>query len=262
MRQIAPVLNTEMTKVLKSKILPASILFFIFMGFIMGLLMFLSRHPEIAGKSAIMGTKVSMIGNATWPSYMNLLIQIGLAVGSIGCGIVTIWVFGREFSDRVIKDLLVLPVHRYYFVISKYLVIIVWSLLLYVVLLITGIIAGIVVNLDLWSVAIILENARKYFISGLLTILLCSFTGMITSMSRGYLLPITFVILTMMLTQLVMIAVPGLSQFFPWAVPALVSGVAGPVSPHPGTAGITIFAFTVLACFAGSITWWRYADQK
>ncbi len=262
MRQLAPVLETEMTKVLKSKILPASILFFIFMGFMMGLLMFLSKHPEIAGKSAIMGTKVSMIGNTTWPSYMNLLIQIGLTVGCIGSGIVTIWVFGREFSDRVVKDLLVLPVHRYLYVISKYLVIITWSLILYLILLITGIIAGMIVSLDFWSVDVILENARIYFISGLLTIALCTFAGLITSMSRGYLLPITFVILTMMLTQFVMIAIPGISPFFPWAIPALYSHVAGPLAPPPGLTGYIVLFITSISCLAGTIAWWRYADQR
>ena len=262
MKHLAPVLYTEMTKALRSKVLPASVFFFIFLGIMMGLLMFLSRHPEIAGKSAIMGTKVSMIGNATWPSFMNLLIQMGLTVGAIGCGIVTIWVFGREFSDRVIKDLLVLPVHRYFFVISKYLVVIAWSLLLYLILLVTGVIGGVVLNLDLWSVEVILENSRIYFLSGLLTILLCTFTGLITSMSRGYLLPITFVILTMMLTQFVMIAVPGFSPFFPWAIPALYSHVAGPLAPLPGFTGYLVLFFTSFFCFACTVAWWRYADQK
>lgn len=262
MKQFHATLKTEMTKALKSRMLLVSILFFSFIGMMMGLLVFLSRHPEIAGKSAVMGTKVSMIGEATWPSYLNLLIQMVLTVGSIGCGIVTIWIFGREFSDKVIKDLLVLPVSRYYFVISKYIVVLLWSLILILVMFATGIITGLAIHLEDYSTALIIGNLRVYMVSGILTILLCTIIGLITSMSRSYLLPVAIVILTLIITQFVFIGASGISPYFPWAVPGLFSRVAGAEAPVPGFSGYAILLLTSAFGFAGTIAWWRFSDQK
>lgn len=262
MKALRATFKTEVTKALKSRMLSASILFFIFIGLMMGLLVFLAKHPEIAGKSAVMGAKASMIGATTWPAYLNLLIQMVLTVGSIGCGIVTIWIFGREFSDRVVKDLLVLPVNRSYFVVSKYLVAIIWSLLLIILLFASGVIAGILVHLEYWSISVILENAIVYLTSGFLTVILCSFTGLITSVSRGYLLPVAITILTLILTQFIFIGLPEYAPYFPWAVPGLYSRVAGTMAPLPGLPGYLIFAITCALCYAGTIAWWRFADQK
>jgi ABC-2 type transport system permease protein len=167
-----------------------SMLLFIFLGLMIGLLMLISKHPEIAGKSVVINTKASLIGKADWPTYLNLLIQMVLTIGSIGSGIVTIWVFGREYTDRVIKDLLALPVSRKVFVLSKFIIIVVWSILLLLLLFLTALIAGVLADLDSWSPALISNYFILYIVSAFLTVLLSSPVALITCLSRGYLLRI------------------------------------------------------------------------
>jgi ABC-2 type transport system permease protein len=262
MKGFYPALRTEIMKVGKSKILWISILFFVFLGMMIGLLMFLSKHPDIAGKSSILGTKASVFGTPYWPAYLNLLVQMALSVGSIGSGIVAIWIFGREYSDNVIKDLLALPVSRYSFVVSKFIIILAWSIILVLVLFIAGIVMGFVVGLENWSWQIMRAVFINYFFSSLLTILLCTPFALIACMSRGYLLPVAFVILTLIVTQFVFVGIPGLIPWFPWAIPALFSGVAGRSASNTGLVSLLVLLITSFAGFAGTAEWWNLADQK
>ena len=255
-------LSTELLKARRSKMLWISMLLFVFMGLMIGLLMLISKHPEIAGKSVVMNTKASLIGKADWPTYLNLLIQMVLTIGSIGCGIVAIWVFGREYTDRVVKDLLALPVSRHIFVLSKFIVIVIWSMLLLLLLLITALIAGLLVNLESWSPAGMGNFFILYIVSSFLTVLLCTPVALIACLSRGYLLAVAFVVMTLIMTQFVYAAIPSIILYFPWAIPALYSGVAGKDLPHPGFPSYSILVITSVAGFLGTVAWWRYADQR
>ena len=52
------------------------------------------------------------------PAYLTLVSQI-VAVGGMLFGMILIWLFGREFSDRTAKDLLALPTSRAAVVLAK-----------------------------------------------------------------------------------------------------------------------------------------------
>lgn len=252
----------EILKVRRTKIFPVSIYFFIFIGIMMGMLMFLSMHPEIANRSSTVNMKTSLLGGSDWNSFFGLLIQIILTVGVIGSGIVTSWVFGREFSDRTLKDLLALPVSRSAIVISKMLILVAWSILLAIIVLAAAIITGLLVQIPGWNAGALFPFLKMYFFCSILNTLLITPVAFVASAGRGYLLPISFVIVIMILTQLMFVGLPGLSCWFPWALPALHSGVAGEAVPSPGFFSYFLYGITVLAGLYGTIAWWRFADHK
>jgi len=254
-------LNTEFMKARKSKMFWITLIFFAFIAIMLGFLMLVAKHPEIAGNSAVLTTKASFINKADWPTYFNLLLQMVLTLGNIGPAIVTIWVFGREYSDRVIKDLLALPVSRSNIVFSKFIIVFFWSVLLLFLLFVFGMVTGLVIQLDGWNRELVLHNTLVYTISSLLTIILFPVVTLITCMSRGYLLPVGFTLLIMIVTQFVFLGLPAITPYFPWAIPGLSSGVAGPLSPEPKLISYLILGFTSLLGVAGTAGWWRYADQ-
>ena len=254
-------LYCELLKIRRSKVFLATIVFFVFISMMMGFLMLVAKHPEVAENSAILSTKASLIGTADWPSYFSLVLQLGLVLGVIGPGIVTVWVFGREYSDRVIKDILVLPVSRFKILSAKFVLVFLWSLLLLTVLYLTCIVSGFFVGLDGWEGNLFRLNFIAFFESALLMNLLVTPVALLTCVSRGYLLPFGFLILIMILTQFVFVGLEGLTPYFPWAIPALITGVAGPDSPHADIFSYSILALTTLAGFLGSAVWWRYADH-
>ena len=261
MRGFLAAFYTEGLKAGKSKMLFATVLFFIFIDIMMGLLIYIAKHPELPGISALMGAKASAIGAADWPAYYVLLTEIVLMIGVIGFGMVASWVFGREYTDRTAKDLLALPVSRTAVVVSKTMVVIIWSALLSLVLFGVGLLIGKAVNLPGWSGAGARHAFTGFIISALLTMLLTTPVAFIASVSRGYLLPLGFVILMVIMTNLMFSGIPGLAPFFPWAVPALSSNALGHDLPRAGAASYFILGFTSLAGLSGTVLWLRFADQ-
>jgi len=261
MKNIFPAVWAEGLKCYRSKILWITILAFIFIPCMMGVLMFVVKNPEFAGKLGLIGTKSAMIrfGNADWQTYLGLLNQIIAGAGLLGFAFVTSWVFGREYSDRTLKDLLALPVSRSSLVIAKFVFVAMWCALLSVIFFTSGLIVGGSVQLSGWSGEIVFQNAYLFMVTALLTILLCSPVAFVAGYGRGYLAPVGFAILTLVLAQFT--GLVGLAPYYPWGIPILFSTAAGAESIPLGMMSYGILFLTSILGFAGTLAWWRYADQ-
>jgi ABC-type transport system involved in multi-copper enzyme maturation permease subunit len=261
MKSIFATLWAEMLKIRKSGVFWLSFVFFAFITLMMGLLMFIQMHPEITDKLGIIGTKASLLrfGVPGWNSYFALLNQGIAAIGLIGYGFVTSWVFGREYSDRTVKDILALPISRSYIVFSKFIVIFIWCVLLTLVFFIFAIISGKIAGLPGWSEQVVFTFTRTYTAVSLLTILLCTPVAFFACVSRGYLLPFAFIILTMMLANFT--GIVGLGPYFPWSIPGLLT-VPSNEDFHLSSTSYLILFITSTLGYAGTLAWWRFSDQK
>jgi ABC-2 type transport system permease protein len=262
MKSLMAALVTEYMKLHRSKIFWITILIFLFIPFMMGLLFFVQKYPEISGKLGMIGTKASMLrlGKANWPNYLGLLTQGIAAIGLMGFGFVTSWIFGLEYSDRTIKDILALPVSRSFIVISKFIIITIWCGLLTFVFFVFGLIVGQLIDIPGWSYEFVLQSASKFTIVSLLTILLCTPVAFFASYGRGYLLPMGFVILTLIIANFT--GLVGLGPYFPWAIPGIYSAPSDTEGMQLVFSSYIILVFTSVLGFVGTITWWRFADQK
>ena len=252
----------ESLKIRRSRMLWATILFFILVSSMMSLIMFVQIHPEISAKLGMIGDKAQMLrfGEPNWQNYFRLLIEGMAGVGLVGTGFVTSWIFGREFSDHTVKDILALPVSRVYIVLAKFIMVVVWSVILSVIYFISGFGFGLLVDLPGFSVELISMNGFIYFITSVLLILLCTPVAFLASYSRGYIFPIGFVILTMILANFS--GLVGLGPYFPWAVPGLYGMASGSENMQLNVVSYIILFGTCLAGLFGTIALWRYADQK
>jgi ABC-2 type transport system permease protein len=252
----------EAIKIRRSRIFWLSILFFAFIPCMMGLLMFVQKYPELASRLGMIGTKSSMIrfGEPDWANYLKLITESIAAIGLIGYGFIISWTFGREFSDRTVKDTMALPVSRSEIVMSKFIATAIWSVLLSLIFLISAIIFGRIIRLSDWSNEVVIRNIGRFAITSLLTLLLSSPVAFLASFSRGYLIPLGFIILTLLMANFT--GLVGLGPYFPWAIPGIfsTSGVTEGVHLYPASY-IVLFS-TFLAGLAGTLTWWIFADQK
>ena len=102
------------------------------------------------------------------------------------------------------------------------------------------------------------EAVRNIVAAALLTIALQPVTGLLASIGRGYIAGLAWAVLAIAVAQV--LAVLGLGAAFPWAVPALVSGAAGPDAVVP-PASIALVLLDGAAGLALAVAWWRRADH-
>ncbi len=173
--------------------------------------------------------------------------------------IFTIWVFGREFSDHTVKELLALPTSREAIVTAKFIVVAAWTLFLILLGFGLGLLVGNLVVIPGWSTELLRTASVDIIGSGVLTIMLLPFVALIASLGRGYMASFGWVILTVFLAQIA--AIIGWGDWFPWSVPALFSGAAGPRAELMGIHSYVIVLIASIIGLVATFYWWRSADQ-
>lgn len=260
MRNFRAAMWSEVLKVRRSKIFWITILAFSFITLVLALMMFILKNPELARNAGLLGAKAQIIGEANWTSYFDILAQIIAMGGLIGFGFVNSWIFGREFSDRTANNLLALPTSRSVVVLAKFVVMLFWCILLALIVFAEGIFAGKIINLAGWSGQIFFLGVNKLTITSIFTIVVSTPVAFFASFGRGFLPPMGFVVGTMAISQFA--AALGHGRYFPWAIPALYSGAAGPEQATLEVTGIIIVLMTGIIGLLATLLWWRFADQS
>jgi len=260
MRAVAIAVSVESKKFFRSKVPFITMLVLLMIPFVGGLFMYILKDPENAQNMGIISAKAQLAGSADWPSFFGLIAQAVSIGGLMAFGFVTSWIFGREFSDRTVKDLLALPIRREYIVISKFIVIFVWCLLLSILVFLLAIVIGFQVDIPGYSTEILKQGTLVFFICSILTLLLSAPVGFFATIGKGYLSPLGYVIFTMIIAQI--IATTGYGQYIPWSIPAIASGIDGSGSINIEPISYVIVIFTTLAGIIGTALWWRHADQN
>ncbi|TWT24773.1 ABC transporter permease [Planomicrobium sp. CPCC 101110] len=258
MNPLMAVLHVEVLKLRKGKLLWAVLAAFTFAPLMGGFFMFVLKNPEFAKTAGLLGAKARIAGEASWPAYFSLLAQIIAVGGLIVFGFVASWIFGREYTDRTIKDLLALPYHRGVLVAAKFLAVMATTGLLSLYVTGLGMVIGWGIGLAGWSQSVLQNGLAAIVITALLTISLSAPVAFFACWGRGYLAPLGFVVLMVVFSQI--IAAVGYGAYFPWSIPALYSGVAGEGYDLKAI-NIFIVLAASLAGGAGTWAWWLYADQ-
>jgi ABC-2 type transport system permease protein len=81
----------------------------------------------------------------------------------------------------------------------------------------------------------------------------------VASVGHGYLAPMGAAILLVIMAQI--IAAAGWGDYFPWSVPALYAGMAGPAYAQLGWVSYGIVGLTSLTGMLGTFVWWEWADH-
>ena len=260
MNSFSSALWTEILKMRRSKVPLFTAIGFSIAPLVDGLFMIIMKDPEAARKMGLISAKAQLLaGVADWPTFFSVLAQAVAVGGAILFAIITAWMFGREFSDHTVKELLALPTLRETIVAAKFVVIAVWTLLLTVFVFLVSLMIGSLLEIPGWSTELLRSAVGDVIGSGILTILLLPFVALLASAGRGYLPSFGWMILTVVMSQIA--AITGWGDWFPWSVPALFSGAAGPRADLLGWYSYIIVILTSLIGLAATFHWWRTADQ-
>jgi ABC-2 type transport system permease protein len=220
-------------------------------------LLFVSKNPEISRQMGLISTKATLLADtaANWTAYLGMFAQVLALGGFMLTAMIAVWVFGREFSDATLKDLLAVPVRRASILLAKFVVVVIWSAALGALIVGLGLLLGSLFQLPGGSTDVFLHGLARVVISNCLGIVAGLPFAFFASLGRGYLLPVGVLMVTMIVAQLVTAA--GWAEYFPWAILGLYAQgePMGPVS-------FLILALTSLAGIAATLWWWHSADQN
>ena len=245
----------ELFKASRSRMPLLTGLGFLMIPFVGGFFMVVLKDPELARQSGMISTKAQMLaGVADRPTYLELLAQATAVGGLILFSLIGSWVFGREFSDRTVKDLLALPTSRSAIVVAKFLVIAIWSAVLVGIVYFVGLGVGVAVALPQAASDVIGQGSARLVITAGLTIVSITPILFFASAGHGYLPPMGVAILAIFLSQI--IAVAGYGEYFPWSIPALYSQ-----GTDLGVISFVIVGVTGIVGIVATFLWWERADQ-
>ena len=258
MNSFSDMIWIELRKAIRSRMPLWTGLGSLFMPLGIAFLIFVARNPEISQQLGLVSAKADIVAYAAtdWPTYLRLYGEIMGAGGVLLFILILSWIFGREFTDGTLKDMLAVPVERGSIVLAKYIVMAIWSVAMAMAILIAGLITGALLKLPGGSTSVFLQGSVLVMNASFLAIVAVLPFALLASMGRGYLLPIGVAGLTMMMGQLAQIL--GWGEFFPWVVPALYALGTSPLTP---ISYLLVFV-TGLAGMIGTYLWWKYADQN
>lgn len=260
MNSFSSALWAEILKMRRSKVPLFTAIGFSFAPLVGGLFMIILKDPGQAQSMGLISAKAQLaVGVAEWATLFNLLAQATAVGGMIIFSVFTAWVFGREFSDHTAKELLALPTWRETIIGAKFVVVAAWTFILTLLCYFLGLLIGQLVDIPGWSAGLLRSASVDILGAGFLTILLLPFVAYFASAGKGYLPSFGWTILTVALAQIVIIT--GWGDWFPWSVPALFSGAAG---PRANLLGSYSYILLILASAVGvflTFSWWRNADQ-
>ena len=233
---------------------------FFILPLVVGLFMVILKDPERARAIGLISMKAQLTGGvADWPTFYNMLLQ-GTAIGGLMLfSFVTAWVFGREFSDHTIKELLAVPTPRWHIVAAKFVWAGVWIAVLTLLSSAVALAIGAGVSIPGWSSELARASIESLLLIALLLLLLMPLVAFFASAGRGYLPALGWALLTVILAQIV--SVLGWGDWFPWAVPVLASGMVGPRAELLGLHSYLAALLVFVAGTAATFIWWRSADQ-
>ncbi len=248
----------ELRKAIRSRMPLWTTLACLFMPVGGGFLILLAKNPELSRQMGLISAKANLTAyyGTNWASYLVLFAQIIAAGGFFFYVLATSWVFGREFVDGVVKDLLAVPVRRSSILLAKFIVVGLWSAAQTALILVVGLGIGALLRLPGGSTDVIFKGVGMSVISAGLTIAVTLPFAYFASLGRGYLLPVGVAIIMAIAGNLVVVM--GWGEFFPWAVPMLYAQGKS----YTGPASYWVAVLTGLAGMLITYLWWKTADQN
>lgn len=235
--KILSLIHCEALKVLRSNVFWIVVVAFAIMPIMLGLVTYINA------------------ADAGWGPYLTNLLGTSTALLVVGFSFTACWVFGREYTDKTINELLVKPVSKLYVVLSKFIVIFLWDVLLAFFMFAVVSIMGLLIGLNGGTWLLIMNSYLAFMAASLLTMVVSTISALLANVSKGYLAPIGLAFLIVIISNVV--AQAGLGAYFPWTIPALF------ISNAPlGFASIAILVMTGIAGFVGTVAWWRFAKQQ
>lgn len=246
------VVATEAAKLRRSRVTILSLLALALGPIGGGLFMWIVLEPERATRMGLLGAKASLVGlDASWAGYFGMLTQMIGIVGGLLLAVIAAYVFGREYAEGTAKNMLALPVPRPWFVFAKLTVTAVWWLVLVAAVLVEGSAVASMLHLPGFSLGVLVSGIGDVTLAAAVGFLLTPVIAWMATLGRGYLPPLGFAMLMLVLGNV--FGATGWGRWFPWSIVPLFAGVAGPRVEVLAPESLVVVGMTCLVGVAATV---------
>jgi len=158
---------------------------------------------------------VAVIDFPTYADQTNFFII--LIIGVMLYGLLTTYSFSREYQDDTLKSLLIIPINRTMFIISKCLLVFIWIMFLTIYTLGLSMVFALLGGFAGINVTNILQVGKVYLLTGFMMFLLVMPLMLLTSILKSYVASVAFTIGIVIVNLVIMN-----SEFlaiYPWSAP-------------------------------------------
>jgi ABC-type transport system involved in multi-copper enzyme maturation permease subunit len=249
----------ELMKLRRSRVPPLTLLAFALGPVGAGLFMWIVLEPGRAAELGLMGTKADLVGlEASWSGYLTVITQMVGIVGGLLLAVIAAYVYGREYAEGTAKNMLALPLPRWSLVVAKLVVVALWWLGLVIVIVLEAVGVAAALGLPGYSGTALAAGVGDVFVVAATVFLLTPVVAWLASLGRGYLPPLGFAMLALVLGNV--LGATGWGRWFPWSIAPLFAGVAGPRVEVLAPGSVVVLLATFALGLAATIAQVRWAD--
>ena len=180
-----------------------------------------------------------------------------LLIGVLLYGLIATFLINREYQEDTLKTLLTIPVSRMDFILSKFILLFIWIMILTSVAWGLNLILGLIGQFEGLTSTVLLQSFKEYVITGSLLFLLTPPVIFITLLFKSFVAPIMFTII-ITITNITIINSEYLS-LFPWTA-IYVIGTAMTPPKYPIEYSYILILITSFFSFAATMIYFKNID--
>lgn len=242
---MANLLYTELLKLKRSNMFWVSIVGAIvapFMCFI-AYVMQKAKRPDIAIEFNVV--------------FSDTNLYVVFLIGVLLYGLITAYLFNREYVENTLKNLLTVPVSRISLIVSKLVLLLIWIMVLTIISWVMTLIFGLIGQFEGLNTTILITSFKEYIIGGGLLFLLSTPIIFVTLLFKDYVPTIAVTIAITMVN--VLISNSEYSALYPWsAILAIATNIFRPEYP-PIYSYISIFITSIIG-FIATVIYFKKVD--
>ncbi|ASC51675.1 MULTISPECIES: ABC transporter permease [Staphylococcus] len=189
--------------------------------------------------------------------FYNVNLYTVLIIGVPLYGVVTTYLFNREYMENTLKNILAIPVSRIGFIVSKMLLLFIWIMMLTLIAWTLTLVLGMLTQFDGLSISLVMESLSQFSIGGMFLFILSTPIILVTLVMKNYVPTIIFTVVITLINVM-----GGNSEhraLFPWAAAGDIANNTLPLTYPPEYSYIAITA-TALAGFIAMIVYFNKTD--
>src|SRR5699024_12397318 len=126
--------------------------------------------------------------------FYNVNLYTVLIIGAPLYGVVTTYLFNREYVENTIKNILTIPVSRVSFIMSKTLLLFMWIMMLTMIAWCLTLFLGLLTQFDGLDISLLGESFKGFSIGGVLLFILSTPIILVTIVMKHYVPTVIFTV--------------------------------------------------------------------